>query len=384
MLLALLEWLKPHTSLADLAIFRYLTVRGAGSLLLAFLLALIAGPALIRRLRALKMGQVIRDDKGADQISLAAMHGSKVGTPTGGGLLILAGLLASVLLLGDLSSSLVWVTLLGTLGFGLIGFWDDYLKISKKNPKGLSERKKLLGQTVIGLAIGTFLYAAGPDATYITEGPNGEAVASTGMSFLSVPFLKNVYPDLGWIYIFFVALVLVGASNAVNLTDGLDGLAIGVSIIVGLAFGIVTYLVGRPDFARYLLVPHVPGSGELLIPIAALIGGGMGFLWYNAHPASIFMGDVGSLMIGGLFGIVAVMTKSEFLLVVIGGIFVVEALSVMIQVASYKLRKRRVFLMAPIHHHFEKLGWKEPQIIARFYIVASLLAMIGLSTLKMR
>jgi phospho-N-acetylmuramoyl-pentapeptide-transferase len=385
MLLALLDFLKDRAlPLGDAAIFRYLTFRSAMALMLAFLAALLTGPRLIRFLREKKAGQQIRDDRGENAISLADMHASKKNTPTGGGILIAAGLFLSGLLFADLSNRLVWLTLAATLGFALIGFGDDWLKISRRNPKGLSARAKLVFQTAIGLGVGSFLYWAGPEAVYYRIDQAGDPYATRGMSFLALPFAKNFYPDLGPLYIFFAAFVLVAFSNAVNLTDGLDGLAIGVSIIAALAFGVVTYLAGRPDFARYLLIPHIPGSGETLILVAAVIGAGMGFLWHNAHPAQVFMGDTGSLMLGGFFGMIALITKSELLLIIIGGVFVAETASVVLQVGSFKLRGRRIFKMAPIHHHFERCGWKEPQIIARFYIVAALLALFGLSTLKMR
>jgi phospho-N-acetylmuramoyl-pentapeptide-transferase len=385
MLLELLEALRrADVPLGDIAAFRYLSFRSAFALLLAFFLALGIAPWLIRRLREIKAGQQIRDDRGVGAISLAEMHAKKIGTPTGGGVMIVVGLVGAALLFGDFHEHLVWLMLMTAIGFALIGFADDYLKVSRRNSRGLPGRWKLVGQWSIGLAVGAYLHLAGPGATYHLAGPAGDTSVVVGMSHLSFPFLKNFYPDLGWLYVPFVALVLVASSNAVNLTDGLDGLAIGVSIIVSVAFAVVIYLVGRPDYAHYLLIPHVPGSGETLILVAALIGAGMGFLWHNAHPASIFMGDTGSLMIGGLLGLVAVVTKSELLLLIIGGIFVVETLSVILQVGSFKTTGRRIFRMAPLHHHFEKLGWHEPQIIARFYIIASLLAMFGLSTLKLR
>jgi len=361
------------------ALLGFLSFRAAMALILAFIMSLVVAPPLIAKLRAIKAGQQVRDDKGGNSISLKEMHGAKVGTPTAGGIMIVAALVLPVLLLADLRNPLTSLLLLVTLGFAFIGFLDDYLKISKKNSKGLPGRYKMLGQAILGIIVGAYLIAEPHQVTYAAA---GEQIRGT--TYLAAPFMKSFYVNLGWFYIPFVILVLTATSNAVNLTDGLDGLAIGVSIIVSGAFAIITYLVSRPDYAAFLLLPHVQGAGEACVLLAALIGGGMGFLWFNAHPAQIFMGDTGSLMIGGVLGTVAVVTKSELLLLIIGGVFVLEAVSVILQVGSFRLLGRRIFKMAPIHHHFEKCGWKEPQIIARFYIIASLLALFGLSTLRMR
>ena len=357
----------------------FITFRTGVALIVAFIIALAMGPWLIAYLRSLKAGQQIRDDQGAGAISLKDMHKAKVGTPTAGGLMIVAALLASTLILGDLSNLYVWLMIIVIVGFAFIGFLDDYLKITKKNSKGLPGRYKLIGQMVLATMVAGFMMIEPYPINY-SLAPG----AGNGGTSLALPFLKDFWVNLGWFYLPFVFLVIAGASNGVNLTDGLDGLAIGVSIIATGAFTILTYLVSRADFAGFLLLPHVAGSGELCVVLGALIGGSMGFLWYNAHPAQVFMGDTGSLMIGGVLGTVAVITKSEALLVIIGGVFVIETLSVMIQVTSYRLWKKRVFRMAPIHHHFEKCGWYEPQIITRFYIIASLLALFGLSTLRLR
>lgn len=345
-------------------LFRYLTFRSGGAILTALVISFIVGPRLIRWLKSKQHGgQPIRDD-GPESHLL-----TKKGTPTMGGLMMLFAVTVSTVLWADLNNSYVWIALFVTLGYGLIGFADDYLKVSKKNHKGLAGKKKLLGQFLI----------AGVAAYWITRVTPGEI-----NHHLALPFFKHLLINLGVLYIPFVMFVLVGASNAVNLTDGLDGLAVVPIMIAAGCFALITYLVGNAVFADYLQLNFVPGTGELSVFCAALIGAGLGFLWYNAPPAMVFMGDTGSLAFGGSLGAVAVMAKHEIVLAVIGGLFVVEALSVMIQVFSFKLTGKRVFRMAPIHHHYEKLGWRESTIVIRFWIVAVILALIGLSTLKLR
>ena len=328
--------------------------------LMSLAVSFLLGPWLIRSLTEKQIGQQIREDG-------PASHSSKAGTPTMGGTLILLALTLSTLMLADIGNSYVVLALLGTIAFGVIGFLDDYLKLSKKNSKGLSPRLKLFLQLGVAFVIGTVLYLY---PRFSTE--------------IGFPFIKNIRPNLGLFYIPFAMLVIVGASNAVNLTDGLDGLAIGPVMVASATYGVIAYLTGNIKNAEYLQIPYVAGVGELSVFCAALVAAGLGFLWYNAYPAQMFMGDVGSLALGGALGILAVMTKNELLLIIIGGVFVMEALSVIFQVASYKLRRKRVFLMAPIHHHYELKGWKEPQIIVRFWIISFVCAVVGLSTLKLR
>ena len=345
-------------------LFRYLTFRSGGAVFTALIICFIVGPRLIRWLRKVQNGgQPIRDD-GPESHLL-----TKKGTPTMGGLMMLFAVTVSTVLWCDITNHYVWVALFVTLGYGLIGFLDDYLKVSKKNHKGLSGKKKLLGQFVIAFAAAYWITTVTPD------GLNHH---------LALPFFKNLLINLGILYLPFVAIVLVGASNAVNLTDGLDGLAIVPIMIAAGCFALITYLAGNLQFANYLQIHYVPGTGELAVFCAAMIGAGLGFLWYNAPPAKVFMGDTGSLAFGGALGAVAVMVKHEIVLAIIGGLFVMEALSVIIQVASFKLTGKRVFRMAPIHHHFEKLGWQESTVVIRFWIIAVILALIGLSTLKLR
>jgi phospho-N-acetylmuramoyl-pentapeptide-transferase len=395
-------------------VLRYITVRSAVGLFLAFVLSLALGPTVIRALRRLKMGQpilTILHREGAQDLS--QMHGSKAGTPTMGGLLILAAIMIPALLLCDLRSPLVWILMGMMLGLGFLGGFDDYLKITKRNSRGLLPRYKILGQVGLGLLLGLALMGlprawepayrmrvsharaqalvkAWPADVEIEPAsaplPPQDLTTLTvhGHTHLMVPFLKNLYPNLHWWFLLWVALVVVAASNAVNLTDGLDGLAIGTTTMVAICFTVIAYIVARPALAHYLLIPAVPGAGEVAVFLGCLIGAAFGFLWFNAHPAEVFMGDVGSLALGGLLGTVSVIVKSELLLVIVGGIFVVECLSVIIQIAGYKTMGRRVFRMAPIHHHFEKLGWHESKIIARFWIIGALLALFGLATLKLR
>ncbi len=344
-------------------LFRYLTFRTGGAVLTALVVSFVVGPPLIRWLRSRQGdGQPIREDG-------PQTHLAKKGTPTMGGTLILMAISSATLLWADLTSGYVWVVLMVTLGFGGIGMFDDYQKLTKRSSKGISARMKLLCQTAIALVAALWI-------AWITGDPLG-----TG---LTVPFFKSILLPLGWFFFLFAALVMIGTSNAVNLTDGLDGLAIVPTMIAGACFLIIAYLVGNARYAPYLGVPYVPGTGELAIFCGALVGAGLGFLWFNAPPAMVFMGDTGSLATGGAIGAVAVVTKHELVLVIIGGLFVLEAVSVIVQVASFKLTGKRVFRMAPLHHHFEQKGWEEPTIVIRFWIIAVILALIGLSTLKLR
>jgi phospho-N-acetylmuramoyl-pentapeptide-transferase len=349
-----------HTTYAGFNVFRYITFRAAMAALLALLVSLLMGPWLIRALTRKQIGQQIRDDG-------PASHSVKAGTPTMGGALILLALTLATLLLADIANPYVLCALLGTVGFGAVGFVDDYWKLSKKNSKGISVRAKLAGQFSVALAVAVALYLYPKFSTEI-----------------GIPFIKNFRPDLGLFYIPFATLVIVGASNAVNLTDGLDGLAIGPVMISGGTYAVIAYVTGNVKLAEYLQIPYVAGVGELSVFCAAMVAAGLGFLWFNAYPAQMFMGDVGSLALGAALGIVSVLSKNEVLLIIVGGVFVLEAFSVIFQVAFYKLRRKRIFLMAPIHHHYELKGWAEPQIIVRFWIISFICAVIGLSTLKLR
>lgn len=344
-------------------LFKYLTFRSGGAVLTSLLISFIFTPAMIRWLKSKQgKGQPIRDD-GPESHLL-----TKQGTPTMGGVMILLSVTLSTLLWADITNDYVWAVLLVTLGFGAIGFIDDYMKVTKRNTAGLRGKLKLLFQFAIAGAAGYWIMQTN----------------DVNATNLSIPFFKNAFPDLGWLWMPFVMLVMVGASNAVNLTDGLDGLAIVPIMIAAGCFALISYLVGHAAFSEYLQIHPVQGSGELAIFCAALVGASLGFLWYNAPPAMIFMGDTGSLAFGGAIGAVAVVTKHELVLAIIGGLFVLEAVSVIVQVASFKMTGKRVFRMAPIHHHFEKLGWAEPTVVIRFWIIASILALIGLSTLKLR
>ncbi len=340
-------------------VFRYITFRTGAATLTALFIAFMVGPPLIRALERLRMGQPIRD--------IGPDHQSKEGTPTMGGLLILLSLLVSVLLWSNLDNRFVWIVIGITSGYGVLGFVDDYRKVKEGHSGGISARAKLFWQTLMAIGVALAIYTA----------PDFDA-------HLSVPFFKNFTPDLGILYVPFAAFVIVATSNGVNLTDGLDGLAIGPVLIAAGTFLILSYAAGHLGIADYLAIKYVPGSGHLAIFCGALIGGGLGFLWFNASPAQLFMGDVGSLALGGALGTIAVLIRQEFLLPIVGGIFVIEALSVMIQVASFKMTGKRVFLMAPIHHHFEKLGWPEQKIVVRFWIVSAILGLVALSTLKLR
>ncbi|MEP0519820.1 MAG: phospho-N-acetylmuramoyl-pentapeptide-transferase [Hyphomicrobiales bacterium] len=344
-------------------LFRYITVRTGGAMVTAMLLVFLFGPLIINWLRNRQgKGQPIRSDG-------PVTHMAKQGTPTMGGLIILLALICSALLWANLTSPYVWIVLLVTIAFGAIGFYDDYLKVSQASHKGFSGKARLTLEAIIA---GTAAY---------TVMAIGEEPFSSSLTF---PFFKDLVWNLGWFFIPFAICVIVGAGNAVNLTDGLDGLAIVPVMIAAGSFGVIAYLSGNVLFADYLQIHHVLGSGELAVLCGALIGAGLGFLWYNAPPAAIFMGDTGSLALGGMIGAIAVSTKHEIVLAIIGGLFVLEAMSVIIQVASFKLTGKRVFRMAPIHHHFEQMGWTEPQVVIRFWIISVVLALIGLSTLKLR
>jgi len=344
-------------------LFRYLTFRTGCSVLTALVISFVVGPRLIRWLRAQQgEGQPIREDG-------PQTHLAKKGTPTMGGALILLAISLSTLLWADLTNGYVWAVLMVTLGFGAIGVLDDYKKLTKRSSDGISGRAKLALQGVIALVAAVWI-------AHITGDPQG-----TG---LALPFFKNLILPLGWMFFLFAALVMMGTSNAVNLTDGLDGLAIVPTMIAAGCFLVIAYLVGNARYAPYLGIIYIPGTGELAIFCGALVGAALGFLWFNAPPAMVFMGDTGSLATGGAIGTVAVVTKHELVLVVIGGLFVLEAISVIVQVASFKLTGKRVFRMAPLHHHFEQKGWEEPTIVIRFWIIAVILGLIGLSTLKLR
>lgn len=343
-------------------VFQYLTFRAILGALTALIISFLIGPWMIRKLTRDKIGQSVRDDG-------PETHFDKAGTPTMGGTLILVAITVSTLLWADLGNRYVWVVLLVTVSYGLIGFVDDYKKVMLGNSDGLSARMKYLFQSLVGLAAAVFMYHC------------AELPAETQ---LIVPFFKDVMLDIGWGYIILSYFVIVGSSNAVNLTDGLDGLAIMPTVMVGGGMGIFAYLSGHMNFAEYLAIPYLPNSGELVVFCAALIGSGLGFLWFNTYPAMVFMGDVGSLALGAGLGTLAILVRQEIVLFIMGGVFVVETLSVIIQVYSYKTTGKRVFRMAPIHHHFELKGWPEPRIIVRFWIITFILVLIGLATLKLR
>jgi len=349
-----------HELISFFNVFRYITIRTVYAILTALLISFVIGPWIIEKLRSFQIKQVVRED-------VPSRHLSKNGTPTMGGSLILMALLIPTLLWADLTNRYIWIVLLTTLGFGALGFLDDYKKIRDKNGMGIKARYKFPIQVAMGLAASWILFNT-----------------IDHDSRLIFPFFKRVMPDLGNWYILFGMFVIVGTANAVNLTDGLDGLAIGPVLIASGTFILFCYLAGHFQFASYLQIPFVKGSGELTILCGALLGSGLGFLWFNTYPAQVFMGDVGSLALGAALGTIAVVTKQEFLLAIVGGIFVAETLSVIIQVISYKLRKKRVFRMAPIHHHFELKGWAEPKIIVRFWIIAIILGLVAIGTLKLR
>jgi phospho-N-acetylmuramoyl-pentapeptide-transferase len=340
-------------------VFRYITFRTGAATLTALFIAFMVGPPLIRALGRLRVGQPIRE--------IGPDHQGKAGTPTMGGLLILLSLLVSVLLWSNLNSRLVWIVIGLTVGYGVLGFIDDYSKVKGGSSAGISARAKLFWQTLLALIVAVAIYTD----------PSFDA-------HIAVPFFKNFTPHLGWFYIPVAAFIIVAASNAVNLTDGLDGLAIGPVMITAFTFLILSYAAGHSVISEYLAIKYVPGAGHLTIFCGAILGGGLGFLWFNASPAQLFMGDVGSLALGGALGTIAILIRQEILLAVVGGIFVIETLSVIIQVASFKLRGKRVFLMAPIHHHFEQLGWPEQRIVIRFWIISAILGLVALSSLKLR
>jgi phospho-N-acetylmuramoyl-pentapeptide-transferase len=332
------------------------------AVLTALAFSLWAGPKLIRFLQSQQIGQVVRND-GPES------HFSKAGTPTMGGLLILAAIVLSTLLWARLDNLYVWVVLFTTLGFGAIGFMDDYLKVVRKHPDGLIARWKYFWQSVAALTLGIVLYTTAQSDAQLT---------------LVVPFFKEYMPYLGLLFIPLVYFTVVGSSNAVNLTDGLDGLAIMPTVMVASAFALIAYLTSHVNYSHYLFIPYIPQASELVIICGTIAGAGLGFLWFNTYPAQVFMGDVGSLALGAILGVIAVLVRQEFLLVIMGGIFVLETVSVILQVGSYKMRKQRIFRMAPIHHHYEKKGWPEPRVIVRFWIITIVLVLIGLVTLKVR
>lgn len=360
----MLLWLTNYLAqlFSGFQVFQYLSVRGILGVLTALVLSLLIGPYVIRKLNYHQIGQVVRDDG-------PQTHLSKAGTPTMGGALILISILVSSLLWSDLGNAYVWVVLGVTASFGAIGWIDDYRKIFERNPKGLPPRWKYFWQSVCGSVAVVFLYL------------NAGVPAETQ---LFIPFFKNFAWNMGLFYVVFAYFIVVGFSNAVNLTDGLDGLAILPTVMVGSALGIIAYLTGHIEFASYLNIPYIPGTGELVVFCGALAGAGLGFLWFNTYPAQIFMGDVGALALGAALGIVAVIVRHEIVLVIMGGVFVMETLSVILQVASFKLTGKRIFRMAPLHHHFELKGWPEPRVIVRFWIITVILVLFGLATLKLR
>jgi len=360
MLVELFEWLAREHSMFN--VFRYITLRGICGVLTALAICLVLGPRLIRSLATRQLGQTVRADG-------PPTHFDKVGTPTMGGSLILVSVVLATLLWADLRNRFVWVVLLTSLAFGVIGWIDDYRKIIDKNPRGIGARNKFFWQTVIGLAAAVFLYMT------------AEVPAETQ---LIVPFFKRVVLDLGIWFIPIAWFVIVGTSNAVNLTDGLDGLAIMPTVMVAGALGIFAYVTGHSVFAQYLNFPYIAGTGEVLVFCAALVGAGLGFLWFNAYPAQVFMGDIGALALGAALGTIAVVVRQEIVLAIMGGLFVMETVSVVLQVASFKLVGRRIFRMAPLHHHFELKGWPEPRVIVRFWIISLILVLFGLATLKIR
>lgn len=382
--------LELFRSLADgspaLNVFNYLTLRAVLAALTSMGIGFALGPWMIARLKNLHFGQAVRTDG-------PKTHLVKDGTPTMGGALILFAITVSTLLWADLSNRFIWVVLFVTLGYGSIGWIDDYRKVVHHNPKGMSAREKFSWQSVIGLAAAFYLVFAlsVPAGGTLTETIAGWVEAGFPLDISSnlhllIPCFKDIALPLGLVgFMVFTYVVIVGSSNAVNLTDGLDGLAILPSVMVGGALGIFAYVVGRPDYAGYLIFPYIPGAGELVVIAGGLLGAGLAFLWYNAHPAQVFMGDVGALALGGCLGTMAVITRQELVLAVMGGIFVVETLSVMIQTVYFRLSHgKRIFLMAPVHHHFELKGWKETQVVTRFWIITMILVLIGLSTLKIR
>lgn len=360
MLLSLFEYLSQYHSVFN--VFQYITLRAILGVLTALVISLLVGPVMIRRLSLLRIGQSVRDDG-------PQSHLSKAGTPTMGGALILVAVAVSALLWTDLNNRYFWVVLAVTLLFGLIGGIDDYKKLRYGNSKGLSAKAKFIWQSVVGCCAALVLYF------YAQSSVETELI---------VPFFKNVVIDLGWLFVPLCYLVIVGTSNAVNLTDGLDGLAIMPTVLVSGALGVFAYVSGHAAFANYLQIPYVPSSGELVVFSGSLVGAGLGFLWFNTYPAQVFMGDVGALALGAALGVLAVLVRQELVLLIMGGVFVMETVSVILQVASFKLTGRRIFRMAPLHHHFELRGWPEPRVIVRFWIITVILVLVGLATLKIR
>ena len=392
MLLSLAQWLQSLSpEFGSFRVFQYLTFRAVMAALTALLMGLVAGPFVIRRLTELKIGQPIRD-------YALQTHLSKSGTPTMGGVLILLCIAISTLLWADLSNRFVWIVLLVTLGFGAIGWADDWRKVVHKDPEGMRSREKYLWQSLVGLMAALYLVFSISESSnlrvlqlFFSWVQSGFDVNLPPKAGLLVPFVKEVSYPLGVFgFVILTYLVIVGSSNAVNLTDGLDGLAIMPVVMVGSALGVFAYVTGSAVYSKYLFFPHIPGSGELMIFCAAMAGAGLAFLWFNTHPAQVFMGDVGALALGAALGTIAVIVRQEIVLAIMGGIFVVEALSVMLQVVYFKYTKkrfgagRRILKMAPLHHHFEKSGWKETQVVVRFWIITMLLCLVGLSTLKLR
>ncbi len=392
MLISLAQWLQTLSpEFGFFRVFQYLTFRAVMAALTALLMGLVAGPIVIRRLAALKIGQPIRE-------YAMQTHLSKSGTPTMGGVLILLCIAISTLLWADLSNRFVWIVLLVTLGFGAIGWADDWRKVVHKDPEGMRSREKYLWQSAIGLIAALYLVFSISESSnlrviglFLSWVQSGFDVNLPPKAGLLVPFVKEISYPLGVFgFVILTYLVIVGSSNAVNLTDGLDGLAIMPVVMVGSALGVFAYVTGSAVYSKYLFFPHIPGSGELMIFCAAMAGSGLAFLWFNTHPAQVFMGDVGALALGAALGTIAVIVRQEIVLAIMGGIFVVEALSVMLQVTYFKYTKkrfgegRRILKMAPLHHHFEKSGWKETQVVVRFWIITMLLCLVGLSTLKLR
>lgn len=384
MLKELFQWLAQD--IHSFAVFNYLTLRAVLAAATSLMIGLFSGPYVIRKLTALKIGQAVRNDG-------PQSHLTKSGTPTMGGALILLSIAVTTLLWADLSNRFVWVVLLVTIAFGAIGWVDDYRKVVHRNPKGMSSREKYLWQSLVGGAASVYLAfaIAAPSTRDIWPlvqqwAHNGFVLDLPARSDLIVPFFKNVgYPMgvLGFAVLSY--FVIVGASNAVNLTDGLDGLAIMPTVMIGAALGVFAYVIGRADFARYLLFPYIPGAGELVIFCGAMAGSGLAFLWFNAYPAQVFMGDVGALALGAALGTIAVVLRQEIVLFIMGGVFVAETVSVMLQVAYFRWSGgKRIFRMAPLHHHFELSGWKETQVVVRFWIISMMLVLVGLSTLKIR
>ena len=359
MLLWLGEYLTQYYS--GFNVFSYLTFRAIISTLTALFISLYFGPKLIRYLQKMQIGQIVRSD-GPES------HLSKSGTPTMGGILILVSITTSVLLWADLTNTYVWVVLFVVLSFGIIGFVDDYRKVIRKDSNGLIAKWKYFWQTVVGLSTAIFLYQ----------------ISHPEQTFLLIPFVKDVMPQMGMLYIVMTYFVIVGTSNAVNLTDGLDGLAIVPTVMVAGALALFAYVTGHYNFSSYLNIPHIAMASELVVVCTAIVGAGLGFLWFNTYPAQVFMGDVGSLSLGAALGVIAVLVRQELVLFIMGGVFVIETVSVILQVGSYKLRGKRIFRMAPIHHHYELKGWPEPRVIVRFWIISLMLVLIGLATLKLR